>query len=41
MFNNFDDTTTLSNPMFNNMPQQFGNPITEQEIKIIKIDSID
>ena len=33
MFNNFDDTTTLSNPMFNNMPQQFGSPITEQEIQ--------
>jgi len=33
MFNNFDDTTTLQNPMSNMMPQQFGSPITEQEIQ--------
>ena len=33
MFNNFDDTTTLQNPMFSMKPQQFGNPITEQEIQ--------
>ena len=33
MFNNFDDTTTLQNPMSYMMPQQFGSPITEQEIQ--------
>ena len=33
MFNNFDDTTTLQNPMFSMKPQQFGNQITEQEIQ--------
>ena len=33
MFNNFDDTTTFQNPIFGMMPQQMGNPITEQEIQ--------